>query len=233
MSAAELKEKEEESKQEDRIQIPEILPVLPLEDVVTFPYMIVPLLISRERAIAAVDQALARNRIIFLGTVRESEMEDPAPGDLYDVGTVAMVIRRLKSPDQKVRILVQGVARAQVQTWDESVSFLQAKIRLLEETPAEIAGLELEALMRNVKDSLEKASNLGKNISQEIMIIAANMDDPGRLADLAASNLTLKVADAQEVLGILDPSRRLQRINELLTHEVELLEMQQQINTQA
>jgi len=231
MSAAELKE--EETKQEDRIQIPETLPVLPLEDVVTFPYMIVPLVISRERSIAAVDQALARNRIIFLATVRESEMEDPAPGDIYDVGTVAMVIRMLKMPDQKVRILVQGIARAQVQTWDESVSFLQAKIKLLEETPAEISGLELEALMRNVKDSLEKASNLGKNISQEIMIIAANMDEPGRLADLAASNLTLKVAEAQEILSILDPSRRLHRINELLTHEVELLEMQQQINTQA
>ncbi|PYV20105.1 MAG: endopeptidase La, partial [Acidobacteria bacterium] len=212
MSAAELKE--DDAKQEERIQIPEILPVLPLEDVVTFPYMIVPLMISRERSISAVDQALARNRIIFLVAVRDQEAEDPAPKDIYDVGTVAMVIRMLKMPDQKVRILVQGVARASVASWDETVPYLQAKIRVLEETAPEISGLELEALVRNVKDSLEKAANLGKNISQEIMIIAANMDEPGRLADLAASNLALKVEDAQEVLSLLDPSRRLRRINE-------------------
>jgi ATP-dependent Lon protease len=234
MAAAEPNENEAmQEDREERIQVPETLPVLPLEDIVTFPYMIVPLLVSRDRAISAVDQALSRNRLIFLGTVRDPETEDPTPKDIHDVGTVAMVIRMLKMPDQKVRILVQGIARARVTSWDEALPYLQAKIQVLEEMPGGIAGLELEALMRNVKDNLEKASSLGKNISQEIMIIAANMDEPGRLADLAASNLSLKVQDAQEILSILDPTRRLYRINELLNHEVQLLTMQQQINSQA
>jgi ATP-dependent Lon protease len=227
---------ESESKREEleeRIEVPETLPVLPLEDVVTFPYMIVPLMVSRDRAISAVDQALARSRLIFLATVRNQESEDPEPKDIYDIGTVAMVIRMLKMPDQKVRILVQGIARAKVTSWDEAHPYLQAKIQVLEEAPPAITGLELEALIRNVKDSLEKAASLGKNISQEIMIVASNMEDAGRLADLAASNLSLKVQDAQEILSIMDPTRRLYRINELLNHEVQLLAMQQQINSQA
>src|SRR5262245_54434465 len=108
MAAEEIKAEEvkaedvkEEAKPEERVQIPETLPVLPLDDVVTFPYMILPLLISRERAIAAVDHAIQNNRIIFLATVRESEGEEPSAKDIYDIGTVAMVIRMLKMPDQK------------------------------------------------------------------------------------------------------------------------------------
>src|SRR5262249_9495383 len=141
MSAAELKE--DESSQDERIQIPEVLPVLPLEGVVTFPYMIIPLVISRERAIAAVDQALQQNRTILLGTIRTPDTEDPKPGDLYEIGTVGIVIRMLKMPDQKVRILVQGVARAEVQAWDEAAPYIQAKIRLIEEVPPSITGIEL------------------------------------------------------------------------------------------
>lgn len=231
MVAAEVKK--QETKQEDRPQIPETLPVLPLPDVVTFPYMIVPLLISQARAISAVDHALSQNRMILLTTQRDPELEDPGPKDVYDIGTVAMVIRMLKMPDQKVRILVQGIGRAKVQSWGENQSYLQAKIQILEEIPPHVTGVQLEALVRNVKGALEKTASLGKNISQEIMIIAANMDEPGRLADLAASNLSLKTEEAQDILSILDPWKRLRRVHELLTREVELLTVQQQINSQA
>jgi ATP-dependent Lon protease len=224
---------EPEAGQHEHIQVPEQLPVLPLRDVVTFPYMILPLLVSVDRAIHAVDQALAQNRMILLLTQRDPEVESPTPEAMYDVGTVGMVIRMLKMPDQGVRVLVQGIARAHVEGWTEGLAFLQARVKVLEETPLETSSLEVEALLRNVRAALEKTATLGKSISPEIMVVASNVDDPGRLADLAASNMTLKTEDAQEVLAILDPAKRLRRINELLTREIELLTVQQKINIQA
>jgi len=225
--------KDDALKQEERIEIPDILPVLPLPDAVAFPYTIVPLLVSSEKGINAVDQALTQNRMVLLMTQRDQAADAPSSKDMYDIGTVAAVIRMLKLPEQKVRILVQGIARASVQSWEDQLPYIQAHIMVLEETVREITGVRLEALMRNVIASLEKAAALGKNISQEAMIIAANLDHPGRLADLVAGNLSLKLEESQEILSIFDPSLRLQRIHELLTREVELLTVQQQITTQA
>ncbi len=237
MSAAELKEsqlkKVEDGTQDEAIQVPETLPVLPLRDVVTFPYMILPLVVTVDKAISAVDHALAQGRLILLVTQRNQEIEIPTPKDMYEVGTVGIVIRMLKMPDQKVRVLVQGVTRARVNSWDDGLSFIQAHVNVLEETQPKASNLQIEALIRNVNASLEKAAALGKNISQEIMVIASSLDDPGRLADLAASNLSLKIDDAQSILSILDPAKRLRRLHELLAREIELLTVQQQITSQA
>ena len=235
MPAPEIKEgglHKEDSKVE-RVDIPSLLPVLPLPDVVTYPYTIVPLLVSTEPGINAVDEALSHNRMVLLVTQRDQEGEVPTSKDMYDVGTVGVVIRMLKLPDQKVRVLVQGIARARVKGWEDKLPYMLAHIQVLEEVNREIAGVQLEALMRNVSAALEKVAALGKNISQEVMVIAANLDDPGRLADLVAGNLSLKIEEAQEILSILDPSMRLRRIHELLAREVELLTVQQEINTQA
>jgi len=220
-------------KPEERIEIPEVLPVLPLPDSVTYPYTIVPLLVGTEKGIRAVDQALSQNRMVLLVTQKDQAGDSPTSKDMYEIGTVGAIIRMLKLPEQKVRILVQGIARARVQSWEDGLPYIQARIQVLEEEATEITGVPLEALMRNVSAALEKVSTLGKNLSQEVMIIAANLDDPGRLADLVASNLALKVEEAQEILSIVDPSRRLARVHELLAREVELLTVQQQINTQA
>ncbi len=237
MAAPELKEAEVqnqgETSQEEPAQIPSTLPVLPIIGIVTFPYMIMPLLVTSERAINAVDVALSRNRMILLVTQRTSDSDNPAPKDMYDIGTVGIVIRMLKMPDQNVRILVQGIARAHVRQWEEGLPYIQASIEVVEEAKTEAATLEMEALRRNINVALEKASALGRNIPQEVSVIAANLEDPGRLADLAASNLSLKVEEAQEVLSILDPMKRLRRVHELLTREVELLTVQQQISSQA
>lgn len=222
----------EEGMKEERIEIPTLLPVLPLPDVVTYPYTIVPLLVSTESGINAVDQALSKNRMVLLLTQRDQSGETPASNDMYEVGTVGAVIRMLKLPEQKVRVLVQGIARAQVREWKGETPYLQARIQVLEETTREISGVQLEALMRNVIEALEKVTALGKGMSQEVMIIAANLDDPGRLADLVASNLSLRLEEAQEILAILDPSMRLRRVYELLAHEIELLTVQQEISSQ-
>ncbi|HKE03589.1 MAG TPA: LON peptidase substrate-binding domain-containing protein, partial [Blastocatellia bacterium] len=217
---------------EEQIKIPETLPVLPLRDIVIFPFMIVPLFVSRERSIRAVDQALSENRMIMLTAQRDSDKEEPGQGDLYDVGTVAIIMRMLKLPDGRIRILVQGIARAKVNYLEDNQNYLQARIEELKENPPK-EDLELEALTRNIRSSLEKAVGLGKNISPEVMAIVTTVEDPARLADLAASNLELKVEEAQTVLEQLDVTSRMHRVNELLTKEIEVLTVQQEINTQA
>src|SRR5215510_5833796 len=221
------------SADEESLQIPDSLPILPLRDIVIFPYMIVPLFVQRERSIRAVEQALAENRMIMLVAQRDLEKEEPVGRDLYNHGTAASIMRMLKMPDGRIRILVQGLARASITRFDENLPHLQAHILPLSDTEPEADELELEALIRNVRASLERAITLGKNISGEVMAIVANLEDPGRLADVAASNLELKVADAQSVLEKLNPIERLHRVNELLAREINVLMVQQEINTQA
>ena len=217
----------------EQLQIPEVLPVLPLRDIVIYPFMIVPLFVSRERSIRAVDHALSENRMILLLSQKDLDKEEPTAEDLYTMGTVALVMRMLKLPDGRTRILVQGLARARAEEIAETNGFLSARLTVLHEPPVPEDSLEVEALIRNVRALLEKAANLGKNISPEVMAIAANLDDPGRLADLAASNLELRVEEAQSVLNLVDTLARLRRVNELLNREIEVLTVQQEINTQA
>ncbi len=217
----------------EQVQLPETLPVLPLRDIVIFPFMIVPLFVQRERSIRAVDQALAEDRMIMLVAQRDLEKEEPTGPDLYNHGTAAAIMRMLKMPDGRIRILVQGLTRASVTRYDENLPHLLAHIQPLADSEPSIDELELEALIRNVRASLERAITLGKNVSSEVMAIVANLEDPGRLADVAASNLELKVADAQSVLEKLNPVDRLRRVNELLAREINVLLVQQEINTQA
>jgi ATP-dependent Lon protease len=218
---------------EQQLQIPGELPVLPLRDIVIYPFMIVPLFVSRERSIRAVDEALGENRMILLASQKDLDKEEPTGEDLYTVGTVAVIMRMLKLPDGRIRILVQGLTRARLETVEAGGEYLRARLQVVQEQAVVERSLEVEALVRNVRASMEKAANLGKNISPEVMAIIANLDDAGRLADLSASNLELKVEDAQSVLDIADTTARLRRVNELLNKEIEVLTVQQEINTQA
>src|SRR4051794_19461519 len=218
---------------DQQLQIPSELPVLPLRDIVIYPFMIVPLFVSREKSIRAVDEALAENRMILLASQKDLDKEEPTADDLYTVGTAAVIMRMLKLPDGRIRILVQGLARANVESVDASGEFISARLHVVQEVLPPERSLEVEALIRNVRGSMEKAINLGKNISPEVMAIIANLDDAGRLADLSASNLELKVEDAQSVLEIADTTTRLRRVNDLLNKEIEVLTVQQEINTQA
>src|SRR2546427_273576 len=212
---------------------PDVLPVLPLPDVVVFPYMIVPLFVNRDRSAKAVDQTLSENRMILLVSQKSPNVACPKTEDLHDFGTVSVIMRMLKLPDGRVRILVQGFSRAKVEYFDESKPYITAKVQPKTEPQVVPDSPELEAIIRNVKSSLEKMVTLGKNISADLVAIAANLDDPGRLSDLVASNLDLKVDKAQEVLEILDPVERLRRVHQLMVKEIEVLEIQNDINTAA
>ena len=221
---------------DEPVAIPDLLPVLPLRDAVVFPYIILPLSVSREPSVQAVDRALAESRVILLASQRDPSIEEPEPEDLFDVGTAGAIMRMLKLPDGRIRILVQGLARMRVEHFSQTRPFFQAKVtRLPEPEPQGSAddALAVEARVRSVKDDLDRAAALGKGISPEVMVIAANLEDPGRLADLAASNLELRLEEAQRILETVDPLERLERVGELLTREVQVLTMQQEISTQA
>ncbi len=234
MAEVEEKEKEIVTDRDQDLPIPDILPVLPLKDVVVFPFIILPLSVSREKSISAVDAALAEQRIIMLVAQKDAQNETPRAAELFPVGTVAAIMRMLKLPDGRIRLLVQGLARARIDSFLAEEPYLKAKVTKLEEPePAKELPPEHEALLRSVKQNLEKSVSLGKNISQEVMVIAANLDDPARLSDLAASNLELKLEDAQRILESTDPIERLRLVNESLAKEITVLTMQQEISSQA
>ncbi|HRJ88899.1 MAG: endopeptidase La [Blastocatellia bacterium] len=218
---------------EPMMQIPSELPSLPLRDIVIYPFMIVPLFVSRDKSIKAVEEALKENRMIVLVSQKDVNKEDPSQADLYTVGTVAIIMRMLKLPDGRIRILIQGLSRTKVDSIDSTGDYVKAGITPISEPLAPDNSLEVEALVRNVRGSMERAASLGKGISPEVLAIIANLDDAGRLADLSASNLELKVEDAQSVLDIAEPVKRLRRVNELLSKEIDVLTVQQEINTQA
>ena len=219
--------------EQERVTLPDVLPVLTLKDSVIFPYIILPLSVGRDRSVRAVDHALAENRTIMLVSQRDANVQEPTEEDLYEVGTASIIMRMLKLPDGRIRILVQGLTRARIDYYSQTEPFLQAKVTPVEDPEITADSLEIEAQVRAVREDLERAAHLGKSISPEVMVIAANLEDPGRLADLAASNLDLKPAEAQSVLETADPAARLKRVSELLSREIQLLTMQQEISSQA
>jgi len=218
---------------DQKLNIPQKLPILLLRDIVVFPYMIVPLFVGREKSKNAIDQSLSSHRMILLLTQKNMETEDPKREEVYDMGTVALIMRMLKLPDGRIRILAQGLLRARIETFEEENGYLVAQIQAVQEPESAEKSMESEALVRNVRSGLEKATSLGKNIPPEVLIIATNVEEPGRLADLTAANLELKVGDAQAILEITDPVQRLKKVYELLAKELEILDVQSRISTEA
>ena len=214
-------------------QIPSNIPVLPVRDIVVFPYMIIPLFVGREISIKAIEHALSSNRMILLLTQKDLSIENPVSSDLFNIGTVGMIIRMLKLPDGRVKVLVQGLSKAKVTHFTQSDPFIAADIEKIEEIKLPALNIEDEAQIRTVKEQLDKAVSYGKTILPDIMVVVENLDEPGRLADLVASNLGLKTEQAQEILEISDPVQRLKRISDILAREIELLIVQQKIQSEA
>ncbi len=217
---------------EHQPEIPSRLSVLPVRDIVIFPYMIIPLFVGREMSIKAIDDALAGNRMILLVAQKDLNIENPGTEDLFHVGTVGMIMRMLKLPDGRIKILVQGLSKAKIENFVKKEPYYIAEIQKIVD-PKVDATIETEALVRNVKEQLDKAVSLGKVILPDILVVVENLEDPGRLADLIASNLGLKVDIAQEVLETVNPAARLKRVGDILSREIELLTVQQKIQTEA
>jgi ATP-dependent Lon protease len=212
-------------------ELPSELPILPLRESVVFPYMVLPLFVTREKSVAAVEDALAGGRLLLLVAQRNPELENPGPDDLYRVGTVAMVMRIMRLADGRVKALVQGVAKARIESFVENEPAQWAQVAPLPEEE-EAWSAEAEALARTVRGRVEELLPL-KNLPPEILSITANIHEPGRLADLIASNLRLRLSEAQEVLEAIDPLARLRRVDALLRRELEITSMQAEIQSQA
>lgn len=215
------------------IEIPETLPMLPVRDIVVFPYMILPLYVGRESSIKAVEESLSKNRLIFLASQKEITEENPTPESIYPVGTIAMIMRMRKLSDGRVKVLIQGVSKGKITQFTKSDSSFEVKVEKIEEAAQPGTPIEYEAMIRNAKEQLEKIIALGRMLSPDILLVLDDVNEPGRLADLIASNLGLKVSDAQRVLETHNPKDRLQLVNEILANELEVLQMQARIRNTA
>jgi len=218
---------------EQDLQIPEVLPVIPNREATVYPFIIFPLSLVAEGSLVAVEAALSSNRMVVLVNQKDPSEENPGDKELFEYATVATIMRQLKLPDGRLRVLVQGISRCRIEYFTQRDPYREAKIQTLPPLQNVKDKLEQEALMRNVKGQLERSASLGKPIASEVLVISSGMEDPGRLADLVASNVDLKANEGQQVLEELNQLKRLQLINEILLREVALLEIQQQINTQA
>jgi ATP-dependent Lon protease len=216
-----------------QIAIPTELPMLAVRDVVVFPNMVLPLFVGRESSVLAIEAALAQDRLIFLATQKDQSIENPDPEDIYTVGTVSLILRMLKLPDGRLKILVQGKAKAMVQEYIQERPFFLVGVEVLPETTVAEISPEAEALMRNAREMSEKILTLKGIMSPDLLAILESIEAPGHLADLVAANLRLKIEEAQMVLEEMDPIRSLIKVNDFLRKEMEVSAIQAKIQSQA
>ena len=215
------------------VVIPDMLPLLPIRDVVIFSFMFLPLFVGREASIKAVEEALKKDRLIFLVTQKDMAEENPGPDDLYRVGVVATIMKMVKLPDGRIKILIQALTKARILDFTQVTPVFRVWIEKIEEPVVTDVSIEAEAMMRTIREHCEKTLALKGLLTNEILAILENIDDPGRLADLVASNLNLKISESQELLESLDPLERLARVNDILVREIQVSSVQAKIQNQA
>jgi ATP-dependent Lon protease len=219
--------------EEEKLILPENLPVLVLRDIVVFPYMIVPLYVGRSKSKKAIDHALNSDRMILLLTQKDASIEDPDAEDLYRVGTVALVVRMLKLPDGRMRVLVQGISRVKIKSINDNGKIITSDIKPIEDKEPKRLNMKDKALIRNIRQKFEQTGKLGKQIPNEIFIITENIEEPGKLSDIIASNLDLKIEDSQKILEEENSLKKIKKVYDFLTYELEMLNVQNQINLKA
>lgn len=210
---------------------PATIPVLPLRDVVVYPHMVIPLFVGRKRSIQALESAMAGNKLILLAAQKNSAEDNPTHEALYQMGTVASVLQLLKLPDGTVKVLVEGVQRGQVKVYTEGPNFLSAELEVITpQPPTELEGdRELEVLMRAVLGQFDQYIKANKKIPPEILSTLTSIDDPGRLADMIAAHLALKVLEKQQILEQIDIRARLEKLLNLLESELDLQQVEKRI----
>ncbi len=210
--------------------LPDVLPVVALRDVVLFNFMILPLFITRDRSVAAIETTVNGPHFVLALTQKNEEDDDPAENDLYTTGTVVQVLRILKMPDNRIKALVQGVARARVRKLTTTGPYLKAEVDYVTEPEVE-HDATVEAMLRVARELCEKVMALRGVTSPELVKLLQSVDEPGRLADLVAANLRMKTDEAQKLLEIPDPVERLRRVTEKLQSEVEVATVQMRIQS--
>ncbi len=211
--------------------IPESMPLMPVRDVVIFTDMLLPLFVGREKSVQAVEAAVGEDGIIFLATQKEQGTENPKAGEIYRLGTISRILRMLKLPDGRVKVLVQGICKGRITRYLRNKAYFKVKVEpIIEAHSAEIT-LEVEALMRNVRELSEKIMALRGELTADVGVILDGIEDPGKLADLVASNLKLKISEFQAILEAEAPVERLKMVNDLLIRELNLSSVQAKIQS--
>jgi len=206
---------------------PERMPVLPLRDVVVYPHMVIPLFVGREKSILALDQAMQIGKQIVLVAQQQADVDEPEIDDLFDFGTLATILQLLKLPDGTVKVLVEGNQRVALEDLRED-EYFTASIRVLDEE-GEYEEREIEVLVRSIVSQFESYVKLNKKVPPEILTSLAGIEQPGRLADTAAAHMSLKLADKQEVLEIVDLRKRLEHVLGLIEGEIDLLHIEKRV----
>ena len=203
------------------------LPMMPIRDVVIFPYMMTPFVVGRESSVRALEEALAADKKIFLATQHDASVDEPRPDEIYSVGTVANIVQSLKLPDGNIKVLVEGVERGKIISVSEDEGYFRALVKTFNFKVD--AGAQLEALVSRVTGLFEQYVKLSQNLNYETMIAAIRVDEPGKLADTVGANLQLTIEEKQELLEIFDPVDRLTRVAEMLDIEIEKLNVDRTI----
>ncbi|MEJ5172733.1 MAG: endopeptidase La [Hydrogenothermaceae bacterium] len=224
--------------EEKKLELPGSYPLIPTRDIVVFPFMVFPLFIGREFSIKAIEEAIENNdRYIFLALQKDKDIEVPTKKDIHQIGVVANIIRMMKLEDGRVKILVQGISRGKIKKLYKQDNYYRVDVKVIEDEYPDLIKseeyLEVEALVNSLKDLIDKAVSLGKQIAPDLVDIIKSIDEPGRLADLVASILNIKAEEAQEILEILDPIDRLYHVHDKMIKEVALLEIQNKIRIAA
>ncbi len=217
----------------EEMEIPEVLPMMAVRDVVVFNYMIIPLFVGRPGSVEAVNEALGTNKLLMLVTQKDATKDNPKVADLYDVGMVCVVMRTLKLPDGRLKVLVQAMSKARIKEFVRTDPSYQVSVEVIEDVEVETVTVEVEAMMRAVREQTEKIMSLRGILSADLMMIINNIEDPGRLADLVGSNLRLKISESQKILEESDPVERLRLVSQLLTKELEVSTVQAKIQNDA
>ncbi|NIA08316.1 MAG: endopeptidase La [Nitrospiraceae bacterium] len=218
---------------EQSIEIPEELPLMPMRDIIVFPSMIVPFLVGRESSVKAINEALSADRLIFLVTQKDPTEEDPSEKGLYQTGVVALIMRTLQLPDGRLKILGQALIKGTILEFMQKKPFFRIRVNLLREKEPTKISVKTEALIRNIKDQAEKLFDLKGIFTPEMGAVLNSVKGPGRLADIVASNLNLMLPEAQGLLEMKNPLTRLKKINSLLTRELEVSSVQAKIQSKA
>jgi len=204
------------------------LPMMPIRDVVIFPFMMTPFVVGRESSVRALEEALAADKKIFLATQHDASVDEPRPDEIYSVGTVANIVQSLKLPDGNIKVLVEGVERGKIISVSEDEGYFRALVKTFNFKVD--AGTQLEALVSRVTGLFEQYVKLSQNLNYETMIAAIRVDEPGKLADTVGANLQLTIEEKQELLEIFDPVDRLTRVAEMLDIEIEKLNVDRTIH---
>lgn len=222
-----------EQPEEETIDVPEVLPLMAIRDIVLFPSMVAPLFVGRTKSLKAIEHALSREKLIVLATQKNSRIENPKPEDLYKIGTIGLILKTLNLSENRLKVVVQILSRCEIKEFTQTEPFFMVKIEPCKEKEPEIVDSELEALIRTVKENTEKLLALKGILNPEISTVIQSIEEPGRLADLITVYLKLKVKTAQDLLETLDGVKRLKKISEILVQEIEITTLQNKIQAQA